>query len=126
MFLQFRSDELDNHSIYPDWRLTSDHAPLMIMIPIVEEHIQIRKQMIVKGSEEESVFIKKLIKTFKDIDTSDLSNIERLENVILNLANLMERIWVKTQNQSISQSTLKVCRMLIAAGTWRSIGQTRA
>jgi len=126
MFLQFRSDELDNHSIYPDWRLTSDHAPLMIMIPIVEEHIQIRKQMIVKGSEEESVFIKKLIKTFKDIDTSNLSNIERLENVILNLANLMERIWVKTQNQSISQSTLKVCRMLIAAGTWRSIGQTRA
>ena len=126
MFLQFRSDELDNHSIYPDWRLTSDHAPLMIMIPIVEEHIQIRKQMIVKGSEEESVFIKKLIKTFKDIDTSDLSNIERLENVILNLANLMERIWVKTQNQSISQSTLKVCRMLIAAGTWRSIGQIRA
>ena len=126
MFLQFRSDELDNHSIYPDWRLTSDHAPLMIMIPIVKEHIQIKKQMIVKGSEEESVFIKKLIKTFKDINTSDLSNIERLENVILNLANLMERIWVKTQNQSISQSTLKVCRMLIAAGTWRSIGQTRA
>jgi len=101
MFLQFRSDELDNHSIYPDWRLTSDHAPLMVMIPIVEEYIQITKQMIVKGSEEESVFIKELIETFKDIDTSDLSNIERLENVILNLANLMERIWVKTQNQSI-------------------------
>ena len=126
MFLQFRSDELDNHSIYPDWRLTSDHAPLMVMIPIVEEHIQIRKQMIVKGSEEESVFIKELIKTFKDINTSNLSNIERLENVILNLANLIERIWVKTQNQLTSQSTPKVCGMLIAARIWRSIGQTRA
>ena len=58
--------------------------------------------MIVKGSEEKSVFIKKLIKTFKDIDTSNLSNIEWLKNVILNLASLMERIWIKTQNQSTS------------------------
>ena len=98
----------------------------MVMISIVEEHIQIRKQMIVKGSEEESVFIKELIKTFKDINTSNLSNIERLENVILNLANLIERIWVKTQNQLTSQSTPKVCGMLIAARIWRSIGQTRA
>jgi len=48
--------------------------------------------MIVKGSEEKSVFIKELIETFKDIDTSNLSNIEWLKNVILNLANLMERI----------------------------------
>jgi len=65
------------------------------MIPIVEEHIQTRKQMIVKDSEEESVFVKKLIEAFKDIDMSDLSNIEQLENVILSLVNSIERIWVK-------------------------------
>jgi len=65
------------------------------MIPIVEEHIQTRKQMIVKNSEEESVFVKELIEAFKDIDMSDLSNIEQLENVILSLVNSIERIWVK-------------------------------
>jgi len=65
------------------------------MIPIVEEYIQTRKQMIVKDSEEESVFVKKLIEAFKDIDMSDLSNIEQLENVILSLVNSIERIWVK-------------------------------
>ena len=55
----------------------------MVIIPIIEEHIQTKKQMIVKGSEE------------KSIDISILSNVEQLENVILSLANLMERIWVK-------------------------------
>ena len=55
----------------------------MVIILIIEEHIQTKKQMIVKGSEE------------KSIDISILSNVEQLENVILSLANLMERIWVK-------------------------------
>ena len=55
----------------------------MVIIPIIEEYIQTKKQMIVKGSEE------------KSIDISILSNVEQLENVILSLANLMERIWVK-------------------------------
>ena len=52
----------------------------MVIIPIIEEYIQTKKQMIVKGSEE------------KSIDISILSNVEQLENVILSLANLMERI----------------------------------
>ena len=39
MFLQFGSDELDNHSIHLDWRLTSDHVPLTVMISIIEKHI---------------------------------------------------------------------------------------
>ena len=67
----------------------------MVTISIIEKHIQTKKQMIVKDSEKKSVFVKKLIEFFKDIDTSILSNVEQLENVILSLANLMERIWVK-------------------------------
>jgi len=67
----------------------------MVIISIIEEHIQTKKQMIVKDSEEKSVFVKELIEAFKDIDISILSNVEQLENVILSLANLMERIWVK-------------------------------
>ena len=48
--------------------------------------------MIVKSSKEKSVFVKELIEASKYINTSDLSNVERLENVVLNLANLMKKI----------------------------------
>ena len=76
MFLWFGSDKLNKHSIYPDWRLTSDHISLTVMISIVKEYIQTRKQIIVKDSEEEYVFVKELIEAFKNIDMSNLFNIE--------------------------------------------------
>ena len=43
IFLHFGSDEFNNYIIHLDWRLTSDHTPLTIVIPIVEEHIQTKK-----------------------------------------------------------------------------------
>jgi len=67
----------------------------MVTIPIIEEYIQTKKQMIVKDSKEKRIFVKKLIEAFKDIDMSNLSDVEQLENVILSLASSMERIWVK-------------------------------
>jgi len=43
IFLRPESLEHNNHTIHPDWRLTSDHAPLTVDISIFEEHIQTRK-----------------------------------------------------------------------------------
>ena len=95
MFLCFESDELDNYSIHLDWRLASDHAPLMITISIIEEHIQTKKQTIVKDSKKERIFVKELIEAIKDIDTNDLSNVDCFNKVILDFVSLMERIWIK-------------------------------
>ena len=39
IFLWHGSEELDHHSILPEWHLSSDHAPLIIDIPILEETI---------------------------------------------------------------------------------------
>jgi len=43
MFLRCGSYELDRHSIHPGNHLSSDHAPLSIKIPIIEEVIQSSK-----------------------------------------------------------------------------------
>ena len=36
IFIQCDSSILNNHSIHPEWHLSSDHAPLTITIPISE------------------------------------------------------------------------------------------
>jgi len=71
----------------------SDHIPLTVTIPIVEEYIQTKKQMIVKDSDEEKMLIKELIKSISSINTSDLLNIILLKNAVLTLACSMKRIW---------------------------------
>ena len=48
MLLQSGSNELNNHSIHPGWRLSSDHAPITVSIPITEENIVTSKFFIVK------------------------------------------------------------------------------
>jgi len=57
MFLQSGLIELNNHSIHPDWQLSLDHAPLTVIIPIIEENIILSKFSIAKNSEEEESFI---------------------------------------------------------------------
>jgi len=87
MFLQSGSSKLNNHSIYPDWRLISNYTPLTVFIPIAEENINLSKFSIPKNSEEEVMFIKEVSSI---LDISDLSNINKLENVVNTLASNTE------------------------------------
>ena len=79
IFLRYGLEKLDNHSIHLEWRLSLDHTPLTISIPIKEQHIHNRKCSIAKGSVEEKVFIKDIIKDFTTIDISNLTDIESLK-----------------------------------------------
>jgi len=79
IFLQNSSSELDNHSIHPDWRLSSNYVPLTITIPIVKEHINTSKWSIVKDSEEKATFIKDLTSLFRSINTSFILDITSLD-----------------------------------------------
>ena len=78
------------HSIHPEWCLTSDHAPLIITISIIEEYIATQKRSITKNSEEEPEFIKEVIIAFSKLDTSNISDIPKLEKVVLDFANVVD------------------------------------
>jgi len=86
MFLQSGSIELNNHSIHPDWQLSSDHTPLTVTIPIVEENIVSSKFSIAKNSKEEESFINYVSYTIKNINVDNLSDSNKLEFVTNTLA----------------------------------------
>ena len=95
MFLQSGLSKLNNHLIHPDWWLTSNHAPLTVSISIAEENINSSKFSISKNSEEEATFIKEVSSIIKNLDVSNLSNINKLENVVNTLALNTESTWRK-------------------------------
>ena len=95
MFLCCNSSELNNHSIHPNWHLTSDHALLMITIPINEENINLHKRTISKNSDEENLFIKEVIISFLKLDTSNILDISQLEKIVTDFANIVESAWTK-------------------------------
>ena len=95
IFLRPESIEHDNHSIHPDWRLTSDHAPLTINISIFEEHIQTRKWTLAKNSKEEEYFLNKLINAIKKINIKNIQSKEVLKSVIQLFIYHMNRTWYK-------------------------------
>ena len=96
IFLHNSSSELDNHSIYPDWRLSSSYTPLTIIISIVKEYINSRKHSIIKDSKEELTFIKDLTTFIRNINTSNMSDIASLNRAINKFANTVENAWEKT------------------------------
>jgi len=95
MFLFSGSNELDNHLIYLEWCLTSDHAPLTITIPIVEESVNSTKHSIIKDSEEEASFIKNVTISIRNLNMSNLSDITSLDRVVNNFANIVKSAWEK-------------------------------
>ena len=95
MFFRYGSEELDKHTIHPEWRLLLDHTSLTIFIPFENLHIYNRIQTIAKNSTEEKVFIKDLINNILSIDTSILTNVKLLENAVDFFAIAIERAWEK-------------------------------
>jgi len=72
-----------------------DYAPLTISIPIVEESITLTKHSIIKDSKEESSFIKDIITSIRNLNTSNLSSVFSLDSAVNEFANAVESAWVK-------------------------------
>ena len=101
MFLQSGLTVLNNHSIHPDWCLSSDHALLTMSISIVEENIILSKFSTAKNSKEEANFIKDILYAIKSINIADLSNTNKLEEVTNTLAFKIDYAW-KTNSKQVN------------------------
>ena len=95
IFLRQDSLKLDNHMIYPDWKLSLDYTSLSVNITVIEEHVQTKKCTLVKNSKEEEKFIEELINTIAKLNTENISNKEMLEQIVQTLANEIDRLWLK-------------------------------
>ena len=95
MFLRCDSEEINSHIIHPDWRLTSDHAPLMISIPIVKEHISTQKKSLIKNSAKEAEFVNEVITLFSKIDTPNIVNTHDLDDIVKKWADIVNYTWSK-------------------------------
>ena len=82
MFLQSSSTELNNYSIYLNWQLSSDYASLTVSISIAEENIISSKFSIAIYSKEEAAFIKDVSYAIKNLNISNLSDINKLEDIV--------------------------------------------
>ena len=86
IFLWSGLTKLNNHLIHPNWQLSSDYASLTVSIPIVKENITLSKFSIAKNSEEKTAFVKDILYAIKNLNVSNLSNINKLEDIVNTLA----------------------------------------
>ena len=93
IFLWSGMTELNNHSIHWDWRLSSDHTPLTVIISIAEENIVTSKFSIAKNNKKEESFIKDIWYAIKNINVDDLSDINKLKCVTNMLASKIKNVW---------------------------------
>ena len=100
MFLRSGSIELDHHTILSESRLSSDHAPLSIDIPICDEVIQSSKLVIIPGSDQEKEFIKDVISSLVSLDTSNIESVESLNQIVNQLGSIIEQMWSKNAKRS--------------------------
>jgi len=70
VFLCLSFPKFNYYIIHLDWRLSSDHTLITVNILIWEEITSHIRQSIVKGSEEEKLFVENVVKVIKNLNTS--------------------------------------------------------
>jgi len=68
---------------------------LIVNIFISEEFIQGKWQTIIKNSEKEEKFVSELTTTLENINTTDISSKESLENIVQEYARILNSTWYK-------------------------------
>ena len=95
MFLWYGLTEINQHSIHPDCCLSSDYTPLSITISIVDEIVNTSKLLIQQNSEQEIAFVEEVISIFKNLNMSNFTDKDNLENTVNYFKSLINQAWNK-------------------------------
>jgi len=60
--------------------------------PLLKKILTFVKELSQKNSDEEELFIKEVITSFTKLDTSNISDISKLERVVNNFANIVDSV----------------------------------
>jgi len=81
------------HSIEPDLRQPSDHAPLIVNLPIAPENIQVYRKVLKQDSEEEVAFLLSVSKELSQLDFSALDSVTGLNLLSEAISGLFADCW---------------------------------
>jgi len=59
-----------------------DYALITVDISIIEEHVQTKKQSLIKNSKEESQFINEFVHSLKSVNTESIQSIDTLKTIV--------------------------------------------
>jgi Endonuclease/Exonuclease/phosphatase family./Reverse transcriptase (RNA-dependent DNA polymerase). len=81
------------HRIEPDLRLPSDHAPLLVNLPISPENVRLRRMVLKRDSEEESAFLSSVNKGLRSLDFSGLDSTAGLDLLSRAISEVFSTAW---------------------------------
>ena len=81
------------HHIEPDLRWLSDHAPLIVNLPIASENIQVYRKVLKQDSEEEVAFLLSVSKGLSQLDFSALNSVSSLDMLSEAISGLFADCW---------------------------------
>ena len=113
-----------------------NHTPLIIIIPTVEKYISSSKYTIIKDSKEKLTFIKELSVAIRNINTSNILDINSLDRAVNKFTNIVENTWLKNSkiiniikhskswwNNNCSRD-LEIYRILKSLEDWKQFQRT--
>ena len=81
------------HCIEPDLRRPSDHAPLIVDLPIASENIQVYRKVLKQDSEEEAAFLLSVSERLSQLDFSALDSVAGLDMLSEAISGLFADCW---------------------------------
>jgi len=81
------------HCIEPDLRQPSDHAPLLLDLPISPENIRFSRKVLKRNSDEENNFLSSVTMGLRALNFSRLDSVDDLDSLSIAVSRVISNAW---------------------------------